>query len=70
LGNFIDSNLSIPAANWADGVGGLFNTTRNGNTFSLYQDGEDIYLNYAIVPEPRVALLGGHGLLCLLRRRR
>lgn len=31
--------------------------------------GNDVYLNY-IIPEPRAELLGGLGLLILLRRRR
>lgn len=65
------ANLSVTAANWLDGSGGLFNTSNSGNTFSLFQDGNDIYLNYNVVPEPNVAaLLGGFSLLALLRRRR
>jgi autotransporter-associated beta strand protein len=65
------SNLSVTAANWLDGSGGNFDTSNLGNTFSLYQDGSDIYLNYNVVPEPNVAaLLGGLGTLILLRRRR
>ena len=71
LNNF--GNLSISNANWADGQGDLFNTARPGSSFSLYQDSNDIYLNYA-VPEPStyamlalsaVALAG-----CMIRRRR
>jgi hypothetical protein len=68
LTNF--GNLSVTAANWFDGSGGLFNASNSGNTFSLFQDGNDIYLNYTVIPEPRAALLGGLGLFCLLRRRR
>jgi hypothetical protein len=64
------SNLSVTATNWLDGSGGLFNTSNSGNTFSLYQDGSDIYLNYTVIPEPSAALLGGLGMLLLLRRRR
>lgn len=44
-------NLSISVENWADGQGALFGTVRAGSSFGLFQDGNDIYLNYA-VPEP------------------
>ena len=65
------TNLSVNAANWFDGSLSQFDTSRLGNTFSLYQDGNDIYLNYNAIPEPDVAmLLGGLGMLTLLRRRR
>jgi autotransporter-associated beta strand protein len=65
------ANLSVNANNWFDGSGGQFDTSNLGNTFSLYQDGNDIYLNYNVIPEPDVAmLLGGLGMLTLLRRRR
>jgi len=64
-------NLSITSSNWADGQGDLFNTDLAGASFSLYQDGNNIYLNYAAIPEPNVAaLLGSLGMLALLRRRR
>jgi MYXO-CTERM domain-containing protein len=36
----------------------------------LFQGTDGVYLNYAAVPEPSAALLGGLGLLALLRRRR
>jgi autotransporter-associated beta strand protein len=49
LGNFY--NLSISVADWADGAGAFLQTVRAGSSFSLYNDGSDIYLNYA-VPEP------------------
>jgi autotransporter-associated beta strand protein len=65
------TNLSVNTINWFDGSGASFDTSNPGNTFSLYQDGNDIYLNYTVVPEPNVAaLLGGLGTLLLLRRRR
>ena len=65
------ANLSVTAANWLDDSLASFDTYNSGNTFSLYQDGNDIYLNYTVVPEPNVAaLLGGLGTLLLLRRRR
>ena len=65
------TNLSVNTINWFDGSGASFDTYNSGNTFSLYQDGNDIYLNYTVIPEPNVAaLLGGLGTLLLLRRRR
>ena len=72
LTNF--NNISVAAANWADGSGALFDTVRAGSTFSLHQEGNDIYLNYA-VPEPSTyALLvlaaAGLGVHVVRRRRR
>jgi hypothetical protein len=46
-----------------------FQNTLNGN-FSIAQNGNNLDLVYTVVPEPRAALLGGLGLLALLRRRR
>jgi len=65
-------NLSIAVANWADGSGLFYNDYFGGNGFSLFQTGNDIYLNYTyiVIPEPSTALLGGLGMLFLLRRRR
>jgi autotransporter-associated beta strand protein len=71
LSNF--TNLSIVTENWVDASGTLFNTALSGSSFSLYQEGNDIYLNYA-VPEPSTyamlvlsaAGLGAH----VIRRRR
>jgi len=42
------------------------NTANNGKTFTI----SSVVLGNAIVPEPSSALLGGLGVLCLLRRRR
>ena len=65
------ANLSLNNFNWLDSGGGQFNTLRAGNSFTLTQIGNDVILNYAVVPEPNVAaLLGGLGTLLLLRRRR
>jgi hypothetical protein len=54
-----------------------FNTTNFLNTlngtFNVSQDGNNLNLNYVtnyVIPEPKAALLGGLGLLLLLRRRR
>jgi fibronectin-binding autotransporter adhesin len=46
-----------------------FQNTINGS-FSIVQDGNNLNLVYTAIPEPRAALLGGLGLLALLRRRR
>jgi fibronectin-binding autotransporter adhesin len=46
-----------------------FQNSLNG-TFSVAQNGSNLDLIYTAVPEPRAALLGGLGLLMLLRRRR
>ncbi|MFU8892450.1 MAG: beta strand repeat-containing protein [Luteolibacter sp.] len=64
-------NLSINTQNWLDGNDVAFNTARGGDYFfSLYQDGNNIYLNYNVIPEPKTALLGAIGFLMLFRRRR
>jgi len=64
-------NLSINTSNWLDGFGQSFDSIRGGDFFfSLYQDGNDIFLNYNVIPEPKTALLGAIGFLMLLRRRR
>lgn len=70
LSNF--SNLSLTAANWTDGQGDLFNSVRAGNSFSFYQDGSDIYLNYTVIPEPStwaLLVIGVTGVMILRRRR-
>jgi fibronectin-binding autotransporter adhesin len=48
-----------------------FANTLNG-TFSVSQNGNNLDLNYTatVIPEPKAALLGGLGILLLLRRRR
>jgi len=65
-------NLGISAENWVDGLGQSYNSFFGGNGFSLFQDGDDIYLNYnfIVIPEPKAALLGALGFLMLFRRRR
>ncbi|MFU8892720.1 MAG: beta strand repeat-containing protein [Luteolibacter sp.] len=65
-------NLGINTENWVDGLGQSYNDFFGGNGFSLYQSGNDVYLNYnyIAIPEPRTALLGAIGFLLLFRRRR
>ncbi len=64
-------NLNINTENWLDGLAQSFDSIRGSDYFfSLHQDGNDIYLNYNVIPEPKTALLGAIGFLMLLRRRR
>jgi autotransporter-associated beta strand protein len=69
LDGFSNLGLNSPTA-WLDETGDTLASVRSGASFSLYQDGNNIYLNYTAVPEPRAALLGGIGLFLLFRRRR
>lgn len=52
-----------------NGTAGFSNTLGGGN-FSLSADSNTLILNFTAVPEPHAALLGGLGLLAMLRRRR
>ena len=64
-------NLSLTTLNWLDSGSNAFDAARPGSSFSLSQSGQDVVLNYTAVPEPNVAaLLGGLGVLALLRRDR
>jgi hypothetical protein len=63
-------NLQLASINWLDGQGDAFKSARPDASFSLFQGTDGIYLNYSAVPEPSAALLGGLGMLALLRRRR
>jgi autotransporter-associated beta strand protein len=59
---------NFDAANWSINTTGFSNP--NTGTWSLAQTGNDLVLSYNIIPEPKAALLGGIGVLLLLRRRR
>lgn len=61
-------NLNLNTIDWQDSGSNLFSTT--GGIFSLGQSGQDVILNYTVIPEPRAALLGILGVLLLFRRRR
>jgi hypothetical protein len=56
------------SANWTIDPAGF--TDPNTGNWSLAQTGNDLVLSYNVIPEPKAALLGGIGLLLLLRRRR
>ena len=56
------------AANWSINTTGF--TDPDTGTWLLAQSDNNLVLSYAPSPEPRAALLGGLGLLMLLRRRR
>jgi len=69
ISNF--ANLSILVENWTDGNGLTLNDVRAGASFSLYLNGGEIYLNYAI-PEPSTSILLGltAAVYAITRRRR
>ena len=58
------SNLTISGSNWADGSGAMLQTVRNGANFGLHQEGNDVYLVYA-VPEPSTLAILTAGLLIM-----
>lgn len=53
-----------------NGTGGFSNALGEGSAFSLGTSGNNLVLTYSAVPEPGAILLGGLGVLALLRRRR
>ncbi|MDA3873421.1 MAG: PEP-CTERM sorting domain-containing protein [Kiritimatiellae bacterium] len=70
LSNF--SNLSLVSVDWLDSNSTALSTSRSGSDFALFQDGNDIYVTYAI-PEPgTLVLFGIAGLagICTMRRHR
>ncbi len=67
--------LGFDAANFILNIGSNngtagFSNNLGGGMFSVSQSGNNLLLNFTAVPEPSSALLGGLGLLALLRRRR
>ncbi|MEY4243903.1 MAG: hypothetical protein RLZZ245_1488 [Verrucomicrobiota bacterium] len=56
------------AANWTLNTSGF--TSQEGGNWTIGQTGNDLTLTYTAVPEPGGALIGGLGMLALLRRRR
>lgn len=73
----LDRSFILIAAGGATYSGSLFTLDTTGaglfapeGTWSLSSGSGDVVLNWTAVPEPGAALLGGLGLLMLLRRRR
>jgi autotransporter-associated beta strand protein len=64
-----DATNFILNAGTNNGTSG-FSNALDGGAFTISQSGNSLLLNYTAVPEPSVAVLGGMGLLALLRRRR
>lgn len=64
------SNLSISSLDWRDGFDQLLSASRPHASFSLEQQGSDVVLTYAAVPEPStLALVAcGGALLAAVRR--
>lgn len=63
-------NLNLTSSNWLDSGGNTFSAELPGSSFSLYQAGNDIYLNYTAVPEPSGCSMFGAGILGLAFLRR
>ncbi|HEX5790057.1 MAG TPA: autotransporter-associated beta strand repeat-containing protein [Luteolibacter sp.] len=62
------SITGFDAGEWSINAGGF--TDVEGGTWSISQVGNSLQLNYAAIPEPGVAMLGGLSLLGLFLRRR
>ena len=59
---------SFDAANWTISTAGF--SSPDAGTWALNESSGNLVLSYTAIPEPSAALLGGLGLLGLLRRRR
>jgi hypothetical protein len=66
--NFAAEAFNIDTSGFTNTFTGTFGVAL-GNTVAG-GDASQIYLTYTAIPEPRSALLGGMGLILLLRRRR
>lgn len=66
----LTGTLATTTANWVDSQGNLFNTVLAGSSFSTFQSGSDLYLNYSVIPEPSTwALLAGSLISLIVFRR-
>jgi len=61
---FSADKFSFLTSNFANTLNGTFSVSQNGNNLDLN------YMTNYVIPEPKAALLGGLGILLLLRRRR
>jgi autotransporter-associated beta strand protein len=59
---------TFDAADWTINTAGF--SSPDTGTWALAQSGNDLVLSYTVIPEPSAALLGGLGMVLLLRRRR
>lgn len=68
------ANLAIGGGPWLDGAGNALAAVRPQAAFLLFQDGNDVYLNYGVsaIPEPAGVLATGLllGSATLMRRRK
>jgi hypothetical protein len=55
------SNVTLNTTNWQDSTGALFLTARPNASFGVQQRGSDVFVVYAIVPEPAGLALAGIG---------
>jgi len=62
------ANLGLTTEDWLDSEGNALLAARPGAVFSLHQEGNDIYLSYAVVPEPSAWALLAFGLVALAVR--
>jgi MYXO-CTERM domain-containing protein len=66
---FIANNIAVAAPNIGEILFLRF-VNNSGNSTNKFSGLDDVTLTVSPIPEPSAALLGGLGLLALLRRRR
>lgn len=69
-GNMVSSGVTYDGSNLTAVNAGLASEVYGGRYFQIEESGGTQTLTLVAVPEPSAALLGGLGLLCMLRRRR
>jgi len=70
ISNF--NNFNLAPDDWLDSNNVSFNSIHSGASFSLLQDGNNVYLNFTAVPEPSSFIMVGlaGGLVAALKARR